>query len=402
MAQKPLTTIRIARKNLRGKSGRTIALVIIVAIMAFALFGGAVLTQGLNGGMRSLEARLGADIAVVPPGSEADYESQLLVGAPVSIYFDGSVIQQIATIAGVEQVTPQFFLATYPDSECCTTLVQIVGIDYDTDFVVSPWLSQFLQHQLGDGEIIVGSRVGVHNNAVVFFGSVFEVTARLERTATGMDTTVFMNMNTARELAIIAQAGGFVSYDVDIKNAISTALVSVSHGYDVDEVVNNIRRNIPYVGIVTSDGIYSNVSTSLRFFTGIIRVITIAFGVLAVLILAALFSLIANSRKKEFAVLRTIGATRKKLGNIVLTEAFIISLRGAIIGSGLAASIVLPFGRIIGIQMGMPLLVPNLMNTLLLLAFSLTISIVVAPLSAAYSAFKISHAETYATMREGE
>ena len=45
---------------------------------------------------------------------------------------------------------------------------------------------------------------------------------------------------------------------------------------------------------------------------------------------------------------------------------------------------------------------PNPFNLLLLLVFSLTISIAIAPLSAAYSAFKISRAETYATMREGE
>ena len=402
MAQKPLTTTRIARKNLRGKSGSTIALMIIVAIMAFALFGGSILTQGLNSGMSSLEARLGADIAVVPPGTEADYESQLLVGAPLSIYFDKDILQQVSTIAGVEQVTPQFYLAAYPDAVCCTTLVQIVGIDYATDFVVQPWISQFIPHQIGVEEVVVGYRVGCRRGVLDFFGSTFHIATRLERTGTGMDTTVFMHMDTAREIAIITQVSGYMSYNIDIENAISTILLGVSPGYDVQEVVYRIQRNIPNVGIVTSDGIYSNVSTSLRFFTGVIRAIMIAFGVLAVLILAALFSLIANSRKKEFAVLRTIGATRKKLGGIVLTEALIISLCGAVLGSGLAAMTVFPLGRIISIQMGMPLLLPNSMDTLLLLAFSLTISIAVGPLSATYSAYKISRAETYATMREGE
>ena len=103
-----------------------------------------------------------------------------------------------------------------------------------------------------------------------------------------------------------------------------------------------------------------------------------------------------------FAVLRVLGATRKKLANIVLAEAFVISLCGAVLGSIFAAVVVFPFGRGIGIQMGMPLLLPGAYDSLLLLLFALTLSVAVGPLSAAYSAFMISRAETYATMREGE
>ena len=68
---KPLTTFRIAYNNLAGKPGRAVTLAAVVAIIAFAFFGGAVLSQSLYNGIRSLEARLGADIAVVPSGSEA-------------------------------------------------------------------------------------------------------------------------------------------------------------------------------------------------------------------------------------------------------------------------------------------------------------------------------------------
>ncbi|MDR3020707.1 MAG: FtsX-like permease family protein, partial [Treponema sp.] len=140
----------------------------------------------------------------------------------------------------------------------------------------------------------------------------------------------------------------------------------------------------------------------LGFFTGIIRVITIILGILAVLILAVLFSMIANSRKKEFAVMRIVGATRKKLAGIVLSEALIVSLCGSILGSLIAALTVYPFGSYIGFTIGLPFLLPSLAETFGLIILGLIMSIIIGPLFASYSAFKISRAETYATMREGE
>jgi len=375
----------------------------VVAIMAFAFFGGAVLSQSLDNGIRSLEARLGADIAIVPPGSEADYQNIILAGSPVGFYFDKGIAAQVAAIEGVGQVTTQFYLATLGNAGCCSVKTQIVGIDYGTDFVVMPWIARLLHRRIGAGEVIVGSNVAIDpGNTVTFFGYMLTVAARLERTATGMDYTVFVDMGTAREIAWAAQAVGYICSTVYINNAASTILVNVAQGYEISDVLRRIRRSVPNIGLVASYGIYSSIAANLRFFTRMIDTITVALGILAVLVLAVLFSLIAGGRKKEFAVLRILGATRKKLAGIVLTEALDLSLCGAVLGSVLAAIVVFPFGRIIGTQMGMPFLLPGVSDSLVLLAFALVMSIAVGPVSSAYSAYKISRAETYATMREGE
>jgi len=371
--------------------------------MAFSLYGGLILSLSLNNGMRSLEARLGADIAVVPLGSEADYENIILVGSPVNFYIDRSVEQQIAAVAGVRQFTTHFYLATLANAFCCTTSIQIIGIDYDTDFVVKPWITKFLRRQIGDREVIVGSDVIIErDNTVKFFDTVFNVAARLKRTATGMDNTVFLNMAAARGLAGIAQAGGQILNDVDVYNAVSAVLVRVDPNFYTTSVVYGIQKSVPDVGIVTGNRIYSSISVSLNFFMGMIRTISTTFGIFAALILTLSFSVIAFGRKKEFAVLRILGATRKKLAGIVLTEALAISLCGAIIGSLLAIIVVFPFGRYIGQQIGMPLLLPPILDSLKLLVVGLGISVAVGSLSSAYSAFKASRAEIYTTMREGE
>jgi len=357
----------------------------------------------LDNGIRSLEARLGADIAVVPLGNEASYETAILTGAPVNFYFDKSIENSVANVAGVESVTTQFYLASLADAGCCSTKTQIIGIDYNTDFAVMPWIAHFFHGQIGDGEVIVGSSVSTgYDNTVTFFGYTLNVAARLERTATGMDHTVYVSMDTARGMAQSAQAAGLIPADVDIENAASAVLVNVSAGYETDDVLARIRGEVPGVGLVASYGIYSSIAMNLRFFTVMINIVTVVLGVLAVLVLAVLFSLIASGRKKEFAILRILGATRKKLAGVVLTEALDISLFGAVAGSLFAAIVVFPFGRHIGAQMGMPLLLPAVWDSLLLFTQAFVISVVVGPLSSAYSAYKISRAEAYATMREGE
>jgi len=386
-----------------GKPGRAAALIAVVAIMAFSLFGGMILSHSLENGIRSLEARLGADIAVVPSGCEADYESIILAGSPVNFHIDKSAEQRVLAIAGVEQATTQFYLATLADSFCCTTGIQIVGIDYDTDFVVRPWIAQLLHRNIGDGEVILGSDVTTESGDTIrFYDSVFYVAARLERTATGMDSTVYMNMAAARELARRAQSDGLALSGVDIDNVASTVLLRVGSGYEVDDVISGIRKSGLDVGVVESHGIYSSISSSLSSINGIIRAITLALGVITVMVLMVLFSVITSGRKKEFAILRVLGATRKKLGATVLAEALNISVCGAVLGCLLSTLVVFPFGRNIGMQMGMPLLLPSIIDTVMLLLIGLALSTMVGPLSSAYSAYRISRAETYATMREGE
>ena len=49
-----------------GKKGRSVALFIFAAVLAFSLFGGALILTSLRNGLYSLELRLGADIVVVP------------------------------------------------------------------------------------------------------------------------------------------------------------------------------------------------------------------------------------------------------------------------------------------------------------------------------------------------
>jgi putative ABC transport system permease protein len=120
------------------------------------------------------------------------------------------------------------------------------------------------------------------------------------------------------------------------------------------------------------------------------------------LILIVVFSATLNERKKEFAILSILGATRQKLIGIVLTESLLAGIAGGVIGTALAALVVFPFSILIGNELQLPYLQPQIGPIVVLLTSSLLLSIIIGPLASIHAALKISKAEAYITMREGE
>ena len=118
MSNRPLTTGQLAIANLKRKPLRTTGLIIIVALVAFVVFGGGILSVSLKNGLESMKARLGADLLVVPVGYDEDVEGILLKGEPAYFYLDKSVEQQLKNVEGVKSVSSQFYLTSL-NQDCC-------------------------------------------------------------------------------------------------------------------------------------------------------------------------------------------------------------------------------------------------------------------------------------------
>lgn len=112
------------------------------------------------------------------------------------------------------------------------------------------------------------------------------------------------------------------------------------------------------------------------------------------------FTLTSNGRRREFAVLRVIGFSRKRLSRLILTEALILCAAGGFAGILLTAAAVLPFGSLMEQQMGLPMLMPGAGRILLLGAAAFVTVMLTGPASAAYSAYTLSRADTAKILRE--
>jgi putative ABC transport system permease protein len=403
MDNRPLSAAGIAFHTLKRKPFRTSGLALLVALFAFTLFGGAVLLKSLENGMNMLSRRLGADILAVPYGYEADIQSALLRGEPSTFYFDAGAAEKIAGITGVEAVSSQLYIATL-DASCCAYPIQLIGFDPETDFVIQPWLSASLEAPLADGEIVIGGSLNAEpGQKLTFFNQTFLISARLEKTGMGFDTSVFMNLATARQAARDSER--LQAHPAAENTAlISSVMVRIGGAYDVKDVANSILQAYAREGVhvVVAKNMISDVSGSLRGLTAYIFLLAGILWILAVVVLMIVFSVTLNGRRKEFSIFRVLGAARSRLVGLILCESCLISLFGAIGGIAAASLVVFPFRTYIGSLLGLPYLQPAYGTLAAAAAVSFLIAFAAGPLASAYAAVKIGSAEIYTAVREGE
>lgn len=403
MSNTDLSISRIAYKNLGHKPTRTVGLVLLTTLLSFLLFGGTILSLSLQKGMESVKARLGADLMVVPLENDSDMEAVLLKGQPSCFYFRKTVADKVAAIDGIEAVTTQFFLTSL-SAECCDVPVQLIGFDPETDFSVQPWIAKVYKGSLSEGAVIIGSDINAQNGSTIkFFDRQYKIAARLEKTGTGLDQAVYATMDTIRELYRDALAKGQTFLEeANPDTSVSSVLVRVEDGYDRSVVIKQIRKSLGGVTVIESQNIISGIAQHLETFASFSALFIILFFLIAMLTLYLVFTISVNERKKEFAILRILGATKDRVIRILLYEAFYISLMGGTAGIVTASLVVFPFNTYIGDSLGLPFIRLSIGAVLMILLMTLFVIALTGPLASVQAAWKAGNAESYLVMREGE
>ncbi|MDR0524168.1 MAG: ABC transporter permease [Candidatus Methanoplasma sp.] len=388
--------------NIAARPFRSAGMMAVAAALSFALLSGSVLVMSLNNGAESVEKRLGADLMVVPRGSGYQAEDILIKGEPGAFYMDASVEESLRGVRGVSAISSQFFLATVSDAECCEFPVQLISFDEGTDFTVSPWMRESYGGSVGFGELVVGSEISVSGGKVRLFGSDHPVAARLSASGTGLDTAIFMTSETMRAVAAEAgQRGYLLAAAGGMDSQVSAVLIKAEPGYDPRFIAEDIAMSGLQVDVVMSKSVAAGLAMQMGALIGYIGVFEAMLWILALVVLGALFSVSVNERKREFAVLRMIGASRGGLARLVLSESLAIGLSGAIIGAILAAAFVLPFSGGIGDATGLPYVSPPAARVLEAFALSVLAAAAAGPLTAVWSARRIGRSETHAAFAEG-
>jgi putative ABC transport system permease protein len=401
-----LTSGVLSLKNLQAKPVRATCLVVVVAILAFALFGGSILALNLQQGLAVMTKRFGADLMVVPAGASGKTQALLLQGSANYFYFDAAIVDRVAQTEGIVCASPQFFLTSL-STECCDAEVQLIAYDPATDFVVQPWIAEQRSETILDGQLVVGSRINVRQNGTIqLFNHEYPVAARLSSSASGFDISIFMTMNTMRDLVGQARAQGYNFLSVQekemVKGRVSAILVKTGPSGTPSRIASDIRKQNEGVDVLIAQGIFDRIAATLSGLVRYIHLFSAALWVLAVIVLAAVFSGSIHERKKEFAILRILGTTRRRLIGIVLGESAIAGAIGGVAGIVLASLAVFPFSTVISERLELPYLDAPPLHIVLLIGGSLFLSALVGPLASLYTALRMSRAETYFTMREGE
>lgn len=391
----------LAQRNVKHKPGRAFGLTALTAALCLVLFISSFLIISLRNGIHSLSRRMGADLIVVPEGYDSKITGAILRGEPNSFFFDESVADRIREIPGVSEASPQIYLATL-SAGCCSYPLQLIGIDFDTDFSVVPWLKTQVKLPLEKDEVIVGSRiVGAYHSEVKFFGRPFRIKGRLAETGMGFDTSVFMGMKETRELAseFHKMIGSPVSEDPRL---ISSVMVKVRQGEDVGEVYKRIQGCFQGEGIyvLKSKQMMSGIASDLEHLMRYLVVLILLLWGLSFLVLMLVYSVSFHERKRELATLRILGATKRKLRHIYLAEVIWINFIGALSGAVLGAVGSVLFGPAFGASLNMPFLEPKRSVFFLLFLLTVLLGTALGPLSSLFSLHQMNRGEVALLSRE--
>jgi putative ABC transport system permease protein len=164
----------------------------------------------------------------------------------------------------------------------------------------------------------------------------------------------------------------------------------------------SIRASVPGTSVITSHYLASQVSDQLSGTIGSLQFTALAVTVVSIPLVATVSSMVANERKREIGLLRTMGATKKFVFSSILVEALILATIGALVGLAASAFIVVVFQNLIVTSLGIPFLWPSFGVLAVQVGIIALVAIGIGGLAATYPALKASRTDPYDAIRSGQ
>jgi putative ABC transport system permease protein len=393
---------QLALKNISGSAFRSWVVMLCALLVASLALGTTLVMRGAQKSLRLAIDRLGADIVVVPEGTETKVESALLMGHPTEVWMPQERLAQIAAVPGVQAVSPQVFLSTLTNASCCSVEdMFLIAYEPETDFTLTPWLEEEIGDSLHLGEVVGGRYVFVPEGEqnIQIYGYHVTLKANMEPTGTGLDQSMFLTMETATDIARISRTMAEQPLEIPA-DEISAVMVRLEPGQDPYVVALEMMHDVPGITPIESPNLFQAYRKQM---SGLQTGIFLAMGVtltLSITLIGLIFSMAANERRRELGVLRAMGATRRFVFQSLLTEAGLLALAGGVAGIFLTVLIVYLFRKLITVSLGIPFLLPSPATLLPQIAGGLLLALVAATLAAMLPAYRISHLDPSVAMRE--
>ncbi|KNF09057.1 ABC-type transport system, involved in lipoprotein release, permease component [Gottschalkia purinilytica] len=388
----------IRRKNRSLLTGIITALTILTFVLVFSIF--SIVQNGLN----LTTERLGADIIVLPNEEDSNSLETLFTGTPKAIYMSKNIESGLKNIKGIEKTTSQFFTSTIDSDECCSyyKTLRLVGINQDSDFILKPWFEKYSVNSLSDSEVIIGSDIQVIlGNKISILSHPFKVVGTLYNTGSGMDDTIFMNIDKARLLAKKNFSNNLWNGSTP-ENLVSSILIKASEGADIEDIVNKINNSNPGVKATSTSSSITMIKEQMTSISKIILFLWLALLLISSLALIGRFNSLAKERKKEIGFLRAMGIHKKDIFKLVISEAWIIAGISGLIGSILGVILVNPALSILEEAVVVPQGQWSLSVSIVNIIIGLVASLILGLLASIYPAWKNSSLAPQEAISKGD
>ena len=210
-------------------------------------------------------------------------------------------------------------------------------------------------------------------------------------------------MNTIHRLLQAAEEKG-ITHKIDSGNdaeVVSAVYVKVLPGTDPGLVNNRLNGHVRKATAIRTAGMMTEVADSLSGVSRTVAVLICAVWVLSLIILFIVFSMMVNERRRELAVYRLLGMSRKMLSGMILKEAALCSFTGALCGTVLGAVMVFPFTTLIETSLKLPYLTPDPGTIVLYACIAMAVTVLVGCAAGSRTAYRLSKVDPGTTLREG-
>lgn len=380
----------LAWKNATRRKNQTLITILItfVTVLTFVLAYGIIST--LDEGAKLANTRLGADVIVLPHTVQADAFQTIFTADPVNIYMSEQVVDKVRELPGVQKATPQFFAQTLNQS-CCSVgdAKRLVGFDWDSDFLVRPWLKEHDLTSLEADKMLAGGAVPPSlGGKAVILGEGFWLAGTLETTGTGMDETIFLDIDVTRELAKNSPYLQNLWAKEPPDHLISAVLVRVEEGVDPLLVADLINTSETGGNAVAVSRVIRSARDQMHSLTQVLLLLWGAVAITATLGLFGRFNSLAQERKQEIGIFRAIGGNQSEAFGLIIVETLIMVLTGGLAGSLVGVLLVSRSLNWIRELVQLPQGTWSLVSAFQSVALGLGVAIVLGIASALYPAWK--------------
>ncbi len=343
----------------------------VVAALGIAVL---LLSSGTRAGLERASDRLGADILVAPLHSVERIDNALMLGLPVDETLPAELSGEIASVDGVDAVSPQLYMTSLPGTPCCPeATTPIVAFDPVTDFALRPWLDHLDVAELGLDQVIGGARVIASDGyaAITVYGRPLELVGTLEHTGTSLDTSVYLTFETAEAMARSSQTSAARPLEYE-PGRVSAFLVKVDDNADPSAVAQVIDASVDEVDAFAGDQLFHSMRSQAALVERALFAVVAGAVALCLMLVVIAAMMAARERRRETGVLRALGATRSRVLVAFATEGGMLAVMGSLLGSLAGAGIVYLYRDYIAETVGVALTLPSTIGFLQLAAIVTT------------------------------
>lgn len=380
--------INISQNSLKRRKARMIFLVLGLVIAISTMVVMFSISEAMNTDIATKLDEFGANILIVPKTESLNlsYAGMSVSGLEVNsnkLYDeDVSKIMTIKNKDNISIIAPKLIEI----SEINKKKILVVGVDFNKESSLKKWWSIIGSAPANKDEVLIGANAKQSlntglNDIVYIKEKPFLISGILKDTGSQDDDLLFMDLGTAQQIFNKPESISLIE------------VAALCYDCPIEDIVAQTSDKLPTAKVTAiRQTIQSKMEAIGHFQNFSIGISAIVLLVSALIVFTTLMASV-NERVREIGIFRAIGFRQSHILQIILTEAFIVSLFSGIIGYFLGLLLANSIAILLGIDNQLIIFDEGL------LGFATALSIITGVLSGLYPAIKAARLDPVEALR---